>query len=237
MGNKAFLIFSSYFVFIKAALLIFSNSSKFFFLIFFNAIICIFLILSYINSILEGPGYLDFSYPYPLVDKSLSFINYSNNLSGRVTTNEQLQYIKSQKYPDSIHYFKSQKWLVLRPDHNCAWATFIGKRNHKLFILFNFYGSIFSAIILFVCLNSIVFCIKLNIIFNFIWILGLYFLISAAFCLTFLAFLIIDIHNLIHNVTRFDQLRRINYHPGSGFQQVFGSKFFKLSWLFPNGAF
>lgn len=93
---------------------------------------------SYILTILTGPGYLP--YYFPLRNPNDSG-DSCDSLSGMVTSEEQLFYVKNIKLPRRTGYFKSTRRVVIRPDHFCGWTTsFIGKKNHKLFFLFNFWG-------------------------------------------------------------------------------------------------
>jgi hypothetical protein len=65
-------------------------------------------------------------------------------LSGIAATDEQRAYAKEQRFPVRTKFFKSARRVVIRPDHLCAWlASFVGKRNHKLFFLFNFWGIVY----------------------------------------------------------------------------------------------
>lgn len=87
-------------------------------------------------TIAVGPGYLPFY--YPLRNPNGGENNY---LSGMVTNDEQLYYVKVINLPPRTGYYKSVRRVVIRPDHLCGWtASFIGKKNHKLFFLFNFWG-------------------------------------------------------------------------------------------------
>jgi hypothetical protein len=93
---------------------------------------------SYLAVILVGPGYLPFYYP---------FLNSFDPLSGMVTNDEQLCYVKNLTLPPRTGYFKSVRRIVIRPDHFCAWTvSFIGRKNHKLFFLFNLWGVFYTAV-------------------------------------------------------------------------------------------
>jgi hypothetical protein len=102
---------------------------------------------SYIKVILLGPGYLPFYYPY---NNPNSADRASDALSGMVTNVEQEFYVKTVTLPYRTGFFHAARRIVIRPDHFCGWtSSFIGRKNHKLFFLFNFWGvlyiSVFSA--------------------------------------------------------------------------------------------
>lgn len=108
-----------------------------------GALMCLEL-LSFIGIIVEGPGYLPFYYPSPLPQ---SVDGDPTNLSGIVATDDQLKYAKAQKPPRNVKFFSSARRFVIRGDHFCAWSgCFIGKKNYKLFTLFNFYGLSFIVV-------------------------------------------------------------------------------------------
>jgi hypothetical protein len=98
---------------------------------------------SYVATILTGPGYLPFYFPYanPNTDA-----RYSDALSGMVTTNEQEFYLRNVALPHRTAFFRTARRVVIRPDHFCAsTACFIGKKNQKLFFLLNFWGMLYVS--------------------------------------------------------------------------------------------
>jgi hypothetical protein len=93
---------------------------------------------SYLAVIIVGPGYLPFYYP---------LLNSSDPLSGMVTNEEQTCYVKNLALPPRTGYFKSVRRIVIRPDHFCDWTcSFIGRKNYKLFFLFNFWGVLYCIV-------------------------------------------------------------------------------------------
>lgn len=92
-------------------------------------------LISYIEIICVGPGYL----PWYWKENP-----EKNDLTGIVVNDEQKDYMLSCGFPRSTYYMKEVRRIVLRPDHFCDWAaSFIGKKNHKLFMLFNLFGVIY----------------------------------------------------------------------------------------------
>ena len=92
---------------------------------------------TYFATILEGPGYLPFYYPYKLSDDCLAGVQVNE---------EQLDFVRAQPRPPRCRFFKTARRIVIRPDHYCGWLnTWIGKKNHKLFFCFSVYGFMYCA--------------------------------------------------------------------------------------------
>ena len=120
-------------------------------------------LISYYMIIIESPGYLPSYYPLNIYqqkqdEKSKSLIkNDFHSLKGYAVTTEEYRYGKSKQTFGRVGMFNMTRRFVLRPDHFCGWTgSFIGKRNHKLFFLFNFWGMIYCTIFSFECIFSIV---------------------------------------------------------------------------------
>ena len=95
---------------------------------------------SYFGAMCMDPGYLPFNWVYSQKCKYTA----EELLSGTAITKEQKQFGKAHKLRFAPFSSSAGKY-VIRGDHICGWVTnWIGKRNHKQFILMNLYGSIYS---------------------------------------------------------------------------------------------
>ena len=122
----------------------------YFFLIPVMTILFLLFLISYVNIIRTGPGYYPFYYsnreslPNP---PDIYLINQECTMSGIISNREQHEYCHSGEMPPRSILSKSARRIVMKPDHLCGWtATWIGKKNFKLFILFNVYGMIYCFI-------------------------------------------------------------------------------------------
>lgn len=92
----------------------------------------------YFRTIRDGPGYWPFFWAANMPQE--------NSLDGLITTPEQLEWARSNPRPPRSALSRSARRFVIRPDHECCYtACWIGKRNHKFFILFNIYGFVYLA--------------------------------------------------------------------------------------------
>jgi hypothetical protein len=109
---------------------------------------------SYARIIIDGPGYYPFYYPNhsrrpTFSSRDSSSLLHSDDLSpsGIVSTDAQKRWRKGQPKPNRCIYSTIGRRIVIRPDHFCGWtSTWIGKRNHKFFLLFNLWGFIYISI-------------------------------------------------------------------------------------------
>lgn len=237
-----FIILSSYCIFIgiSGKLLPYLNLQ----LILFVTTLMFLFIASYIVGILEGPGYLPYYYPYRLEERK---DGKKDNLSGLVTTKEQLMFISKNPPLHRAGFFKSAHRIVLRPDHYCDWfETFIGKKNHKLFFLFNFWGMLYIAMFLIFDIATIVQITKdvKNILF--IPFLAIYIILGLTFFILTFTFTIVSLKNITMNQTQFEEMRsnskKVKYSRPrvsciEAWEEVFGSRSKWYLWPFPIPAF
>ena len=120
------------------------------------SILCFLFTYSYVRTIIDGPGYFPFYYPMrhdgsDLSSEDSSSLLHSDDISpsGIATTTAQLDWIAErprEQLPRCI-FSQSARRFVVRPDHICGWvASWIGKRNHKFFWLFNFWGALYITL-------------------------------------------------------------------------------------------
>ena len=235
------IITSSYYVYIHFCLklLTFLN-------IYITIILTFFMVLfivSYLVAIIEGPGYLPFYYPFRLDDESDKY-----RLSGIVSTREQLAFVEENKNQElRMRYFKSSKRYVIRPDHFCDWfASFIGKKNHKLFFLFNVYGAIYIGAFLvfdFMALLKAPQKQKGTAAFP---VLLIYSILALVFFSFTLSMFLQSIPEISSNETTYEIMRRKRYHINihrhetsklEGWEDICGPSKYWYMWILPIPAF
>lgn len=205
------------------------------------SILVILFAMSYVTCLLSGPGYLPFYYP---LKTTPTITNQQDHLSGLVTNDEQQNYIKSMTLPSRCHYFRSARRVVIRPDHLCAWtACFIGKKNHKMFFLFNFWGVIYISIFNFCCITSLIDVFEqFPLVFSVrVFIVIIYTILGFAFLMLTGDFLMINIGHIHKNVTQFEVWKNMdvksNAHYCDNWVDIFGPVRKWYCWLIPLGAF
>ena len=192
---------------------------------------------SYLVAILEGPGFLPYYYPMQVTKRTDGLKDY---LSGVVSNKKQEEYVKSKPKIKRCQYFSTVKRYVLRPDHFCSWTTqFIGKKNYKLFILFNFWGSLyttaFSTIAFIVLVNSFTKDPKVVVlVFSLIYLMQ-----SILFTFMTWGFFFTGLYNTHMNTTQFEQMSHIppsqREHCRDNWEEVCGpmSKWYLWCWPIP----
>lgn len=108
-------------------------------------------LFNFILVIYEGPGY----YPFSLVHDNG---NPPTQWAGIQSSLEQYSWVQLQSRPPRSAFFRSAHRYVLRPDHFCGWtSTWVGKRNYKFFILFNFYGMLYLILFTIYIIRSLIY--------------------------------------------------------------------------------
>ena len=96
---------------------------------------------SYFGASCMDPGYLPFDW---VREKRLKY-TWQEQLTGLGVRQDQIEFAKSHR-PKFASFSKSAGRFVIRADHICGWiANWVGKRNHKQFMLMNLWGSLYSA--------------------------------------------------------------------------------------------
>ena len=190
-------------------------------------------IICYVLLLYEGPGYLPYYYPDEYKKLPNGEPDYVSGLSLTFDQRKKMSSI-ANGLPSFIDYFSCVKSFVIRPDHFCRWAgTFIGVKNHKLFVLFCFYSLIF-----FIAFSSVVYRVVIeNSFVNTIRIF--LFLISFIVILYIGSILIESIIDLFMGRTRLYRVKRIDAKNEGSFENfsasakiVFG-KNYPLTWFIP----
>ena len=128
-----------------------------------NFILFFIFIYSYFKTISTGPGYFPFYWairkeihnnmdvnimrdgdaenPFKIMDEY--------DPAGMTTNQSQLLWARQHQRPGRCAVSSSAKRIVIRPDHYCNWSeSWIGKRNHKFFILYTLYAFIACSMLL-----------------------------------------------------------------------------------------
>lgn len=145
----SFIIISSYLIGMILILPTYDNIGLFLMIPF--SILFFLFIYSYFRIITDGPGYFPFYWPNSHISTQIdnnddSPLLHSDDLSpsGIISSTSQTDWVKNRERPPRCILSASARRLVVRPDHLCGWtSTWIGKRNHKFFILFNSWGAIY----------------------------------------------------------------------------------------------
>lgn len=111
----------------------------------FVYIFFILFMISYFMAMCMDPGYL----PYDWIVRQKTKYTPDELYPGIALRKEQFNFAENNRCPYAS-FSKSSGLFVVRGDHICGWVTnWIGKRNHKQFILMLLYGSLY-------CLSSFI---------------------------------------------------------------------------------
>ena len=219
--------------------------------------LCIIFLISYIQIIKVGPGYFPFYWGVKNILKTKeNGAENDNGMSdyllnktacpydGIMTNPEQYKWGHKLKKPTRSILARSAKRIVLRPDHLCGWTTvWIGKRNHKLFMLFNFYGILYLT---FFCVYTIRAVVKdFDNLENLaeIIVLAIYGLFSLSFALLTTSFTCTSLCGFCHNITSWEDWNNTKvsiYDRGScikNMEDVCGPSTNMCNWLKPYSPF
>ncbi|EAX96797.1 DHHC zinc finger domain containing protein [Trichomonas vaginalis G3] len=198
-------------------------------------------LLSYFATIFEGPGFLPFYYPLQITKRDDGVPDY---LSGVVSNEQQENYVRSKPKMSRVGFFKTVQRYVLRPDHFCGWTgQFIGKKNYKLFVLFNIWGAIYTSQFLGYCVFALVSNLSLpqpfipSLLFTLIYMLQ-----CILFCMMTCNFGCVGIYNIHTNSTQLEQMQdnKNSYAKPNcidNWEEVCGPRAKWYFWIFPVPAF
>lgn len=213
----------------------------------FLVVTCFMFLFCYTKTIYTKPGYFPFYYSWaienklpPTEDETVNGIEES--FAGVACTLKQIEWAKLQKRPARSMLARSARRYVIRPDHFCGWVgTWIGKRNHKFFILFNLYGCIYLALLSIGLLTSFgLNFTKIPIYLNFVNMVFL--LLSISFTILTGSFLYTAMSHGLKNITQWEKW---NYIPEESFDRgspvenlkdIFGERDI-CCWICPSDPF
>jgi hypothetical protein len=101
--------------------------------------------VSYFNAVCRDPGYLPFNWSLTCRTK----YSWHELLDGTATEEDQFAFVRVARRPRGCSFSSSAGRFVIRADHVCGWiANWVGKRNHKFFLLFQCWTIVFLASLL-----------------------------------------------------------------------------------------
>lgn len=105
---------------------------------FFMILFTVLFFWSYFSSVCSDPGFL----PYNWALTQKYWYTWEEQLTGLAQTQEQYDFVKDHPRPPHVSFSRTYGRFVIRGDHICDWiSNWVGKRNHKQFILMLVYGS------------------------------------------------------------------------------------------------
>lgn len=196
--------------------------------------ICYFLFLwSYYASSFMDPGFLPFDYA---ISRKPSY-NWQELLSG-TTINEKQEKFAIENKPYFASFSRSMGRYVIRADHICGWINnWVGRKNHKQFILFCFWGIVFSCVMIISKLAFMRVMIKKSAVFIVFSMLLTFYEISYSIVLIYTLYT--SLRDLLNNTTKVQSWKGENgseLSPIESMQIVFG-KVPWYKWLIPTPAF
>ena len=188
---------------------------------------------SYISAACSDPGFL----PYDWYRTQNDWYTWEEQLSGLAINETQCVFVDMHKRPYNSSFSRSSGRFVIRADHICNWiSNWVGKRNHKQFLLMMFWGMLYCVFMIVWSLFAktsnmndferaiIYICNTLEIIFTFILIVHLF---NALFL-------------IFSNQTQLQVMKNQNPLETKSFieslEEVCGNTY-KIVWLCPISAF
>jgi hypothetical protein len=109
--------------------------------------LAVLFLYAYWRIISTGPGYLPFYWEWANMVGFAGDPSDPFEMAGiHNSKQDQLPFVQIAVRPPRSVFASSARRFVVRPDHFCLWtASWIGKKNHKFFVLFNVYGIIYCG--------------------------------------------------------------------------------------------
>lgn len=205
-------------------------------------------IWSYIQIIKVGPGYLPFYHQAMLIShlpeapQDFMITGYVCPPDGVITREEQYLWAHELPKPTRCILAHSASRYVIRPDHLCGWTTvWIGKRNYKMFILFNLYGIPYLWTFSAYCVRFFMKIFESDEL-GLMVFTSIYGILALSFSLLVFAFSISSICNAAENVTSWETWNNspASYDTGSckeNMKDVCGNPSSKLEYFCPRSPF
>jgi hypothetical protein len=99
--------------------------------------------ITYLHAVCRDPGYLPFNWDS---DEPRTKYSWRELMSGTAIDENQQRFVHYSRYPPGCSFSKTYGRFVIQADHVCVWiANWVGKRNHKHFLLMMVWGAIASV--------------------------------------------------------------------------------------------
>lgn len=209
------------------------------------SILCFLFFYSYSRIIIDGPGYFPFYYPmHPMVDDGVDDFatllrNDDDSPAGIISSASQSEWIQGRPKPNRCVASASARRIVIRPDHFCGWtASWIGRRNHKFFILFNLWGAVYITTFTSTCVYSIIVEFVRSEPSLVVIPLVLYAITGFIFGVMTLSFACSHIHGMLANVTSWEEwndvpAKRFNRGCLKNVEELCGPRTGWMYWVLP----
>ncbi|EAX93643.1 DHHC zinc finger domain containing protein [Trichomonas vaginalis G3] len=161
---------------------------------------------------------------------------------GIITSEKQYEWAHNLPKPSRSTLTHSARRYVIRADHLCGWTTvWIGKRNYKMFMLFNFYGTPYLGLFSAYCIRYFVkYFNSLEI--TPLVIVAIYGILALSFTLLTFSFSISSLSLACHNRTNWEDWNTVteDYDRGSckaNMEDICGTPASKWDYFCPKSPF
>jgi hypothetical protein len=163
-------------------------------------------ICSYFRIIVSGPGYFPIYWQTGLGSPDP---DDKWDMAGILSTPEQKSFIELHDAPPRSMFSQKARRYVLRPDHVCHWAaSWIGKCNHKYFLLFTFYVMLYCGLFgVYTAKRAVQMYIQKDIGIVSI-VLGLYAIAAIAFLIVTARYFVASLINSVRGITLWETWNR-----------------------------